>query len=245
MQKQTSSKTIDQLEEVLSFSDSDYTLIETAEGTKKIMIQKLKDAGVDFNELEETTEVEEDAYTLIKTKNGNKKIKTEKIKNENCFDFSKYQETALNLNNYVLVMDANSTKKIKLSNVVDGLAFDINKQYSQLKTTNKTIIGAINELLTLLQDTPIDPEQPGDTILVESIKLSDSELTLKKGEEYQLTATITPSNATNQKITWSCDDSIVTVSDEGLIVGVYDGFCTISAECGGKIVYCNVEVTRI
>ena len=37
-----------------------------------------------------------------------------------------------------------------------GEAFDINKEYSELNTTAKTIIGAINELLSMIQ--PEDPE---------------------------------------------------------------------------------------
>ena len=71
----------------------------------------------------------------------------------------------------------------------------------------------------------VDPVFP-----VESITLSDSEITIKVGETFSVDADVLPENATNNVITWESDDDLIaTVSDEGVITGVSFGNTVIRA----------------
>lgn len=73
------------------------------------------------------------------------------------------------------------------------------------------------------------------TTVVENIKptrvsLNKTSLSLRKGETYSLTATVYPSNASDQDLVWtSSDESILTVSDTGSVVAVGIGEATVKA----------------
>ena len=77
-----------------------------------------------------------------------------------------------------------------------------------------------------------------------NIALSSSSLSMKTGESAQLTATITPSGAT-QKVTWSVSPSgIVSVSDTGKVTASAAGNATITATVGSVSATCAVVVTK-
>lgn len=80
---------------------------------------------------------------------------------------------------------------------------------------------------------------------VTGISIDVSELSLKKGSNYKLEATIEPVDATNKTITWtSSDENIVTV-DDGEITAVSIGSATITVTTkdGNKTCECKVTVT--
>lgn len=82
------------------------------------------------------------------------------------------------------------------------------------------------------------------TVPVTDIKLNKSSITLRKDNSETLSATITPSDATNQNITWkSSNDKIATVDANGKVTGVGNGKATITATIEGKTASC--EVTSI
>ena len=84
------------------------------------------------------------------------------------------------------------------------------------------------------------------SIAVTSVSLNKNELTLKKGEDATLTATITPEDATNQEVTWSSDyPDIVSVKD-GLLTAKAVGKATITVTTkdGNKTATCEVTVTE-
>lgn len=77
-----------------------------------------------------------------------------------------------------------------------------------------------------------------------NIALSSSSLTMDTGESAQLTATITPSGAT-QKVTWSVSPSgIVSVSDTGKVTASAAGNATITVTVGSVSATCAVVVTK-
>ena len=81
-------------------------------------------------------------------------------------------------------------------------------------------------------------------IPVERITLSSTSLSLKEGDSHRLTATVTPSDATDSQVTWSSSDpSVATVSDQGEVTAVRAGNCTITATAGGKSATCTVTVS--
>lgn len=80
-------------------------------------------------------------------------------------------------------------------------------------------------------------------IPVTDISLNRTWLTLTKGETAGLTATVSPSNATDKDVTWiSSDTAIATVAD-GTVTAVAPGTATITATAGGKSATCTVTVT--
>lgn len=63
-----------------------------------------------------------------------------------------------------------------------------------------------------------------NSISVTGVDLNDSDISIPVGSTYQLTAVITPDNATNKSCTWTTNDNtIVTVSDSGLLTAVAVG----------------------
>lgn len=92
----------------------------------------------------------------------------------------------------------------------------------------------------------------GAYVPVESISLSTNELTLGRGESYELIYTILPKDASNQTIDWNFSDpSVANVSNSGLahdgvilIDAIAAGTTTISVTTndGGKQASCRITV---
>ena len=67
-------------------------------------------------------------------------------------------------------------------------------------------------------------------VAVTSITLNKEELTLVKGEEETLTATVNPENATDKTVTWtSSDTGIATVDKNGKVSALKGGEAIIMA----------------
>lgn len=84
------------------------------------------------------------------------------------------------------------------------------------------------------------------TIPVTGVSLSATNTSVAVNQNFQLTATISPSNATNQSINWtSSNTAVATVSNTGSIRGVSVGAATITATTvsGNKIATCNATVS--
>lgn len=81
---------------------------------------------------------------------------------------------------------------------------------------------------------------------VTGITLDKSSVNLKKGETAQLSAIVTPGDATNKTVTYSTSDkSVATVSSSGKITAVGGGTATITAKAGDKTAKCKVSVTSV
>ena len=83
------------------------------------------------------------------------------------------------------------------------------------------------------------------TVPVTGVTVSPTTLTLEVGKTSTLTATVTPSNATDKTVTWkSSNTSVATVSSAGVVTGVAAGTATITAttQDGGKTATCAVTV---
>jgi hypothetical protein len=84
-------------------------------------------------------------------------------------------------------------------------------------------------------------------IPVTAVSLKTSTIILVNSTE-QLTATITPANATNQNVAWkSSDETKATVSTSGLVKGIKKGTAviTVTSEDGSFQATCNVTIDSI
>ena len=83
--------------------------------------------------------------------------------------------------------------------------------------------------------------------LVTEVLLNTGKVTMKKGSETSLEATVSPSSATNKKVKWSSSDTrVATVTSTGKVKAVQKGTVVITATAkdgSGKKASCEVTVT--
>ena len=79
-----------------------------------------------------------------------------------------------------------------------------------------------------------------------SVKLNQTSVTLEEGETVALSATVSPSNATDKSVTWSSSrTSVATVSSTGTVTAEGEGTATITAKtANGKTATCTVKVEK-
>lgn len=86
-------------------------------------------------------------------------------------------------------------------------------------------------------------------VLVAAVELNMTEATILTGETVQLTAVVTPSDATDASLTWSSsDETIATVDENGLVTALAAGTAVITATTndGSEVsASCTLTVTSV
>lgn len=106
-------------------------------------------------------------------------------------------------------------------------------------------IGANADLSLMASNDGYSSEVPMEdgVVAVRKVVLDVSELALNSGSTYRLTATVTPDNATNKKVSWTSSDSAVAAVDSnGTVTAVGSGTAVITATAGSKTAKCTVIV---
>ena len=91
-----------------------------------------------------------------------------------------------------------------------------------------------------------DSDKDLKDLSVKGINLSKSTISMKPGNTETLTVTFFPENAADKTISWeSSDETIATVSSQGLVTAIKPGDATISATSndGGEKATCSVTVS--
>ena len=89
-------------------------------------------------------------------------------------------------------------------------------------------------------------KEKGKEVAVTGVTLDKPALSLEEGQSGKLTATVQPSEAVNQKVTWDSDNKpVATVDASGNISAVKEGSAkiTVTTESGKKTAICTVTVT--
>ena len=82
-------------------------------------------------------------------------------------------------------------------------------------------------------------------IEVQSIAISQPSAEMEIGETITLKATVSPSNASFDGMTWtSTNPKVASVSDSGIVTAISEGNTTITVMAGGKTASCLVEVIK-
>lgn len=90
-----------------------------------------------------------------------------------------------------------------------------------------------------------EKDNPEETVTVNSITLSSTNVSLEVGEELTLQATFSPAEAVVGTVVWaSSDDNVASVSQEGKISALTPGEATISVATGDVKAECEVTVTK-
>ena len=100
---------------------------------------------------------------------------------------------------------------------------------------NVTVYGAWEKAAT--------PDPKPEKVAVSKVALSKTSVSIYAGSTTKLTATVTPSNATNKKVTWkSSNSAVASVDANGNVKGIKAGTVTITATADGKSASCKVTV---
>ena len=95
------------------------------------------------------------------------------------------------------------------------------------------------------QQNPIRGDSGSSEVYVTEISLSQSSLSLTVGQSFTLSASVSPSNATNKSITWTSSNSAVATVNRGVVKAQIAGTATIYAvSSNGKKASCTVQVTE-
>ncbi len=117
----------------------------------------------------------------------------------------------------------------------------------------KTRAAGIVALVVLISCTctpvhpgPESPQEDSTSINVTGVRITRADLELNVGDGFHLGAKVTPSNATNPRVTWASDnEAVATVSkNEGQVKAIAAGSATITVttEDGGFTATCPVKV---
>lgn len=132
-----------------------------------------------------------------------------------------------------------STNKTDVATVANGLVTGVADGTATI--TAKTVSGNKTATCTVT----VGDGQGETSVSVTGVTIDKGAHSLNVGESVQLTATVSPSDATNKNVLWSASNGNCTVSN-GLVTAVTAGDCTITAttEDGGFTASCAVAVSE-
>ena len=109
--------------------------------------------------------------------------------------------------------------------------------------TDDTAQDSYNALKELWQAAPPAPDPDPDIIPVERIVLNQSTLELSRNSTAQLTASVYPSDATDQTVLWSVEPEGIVSVENGSITALKTGTAAVTARSGDKSASCTITVT--
>ena len=111
-------------------------------------------------------------------------------------------------------------------------------------STSHVVENSVVSGSTCFTNCPVLASSAYTYVPVTSLTLSQTTMELDEGEKIQLTATVTPTNASENTVVWSSDNpSVATVSD-GTVTAVSKGEAVITAKIDGVSAQCAVTVTH-
>ena len=259
-----------QLAELTEVTDSNYVVVTDGATSKKVKATKLKGNSLTTTQIQQLSA----AYTHSKSTHvqpSDIPTKVSDLQNDSGFitaipdeyvteteleakgyltehqDLSEYAKT-VNIPTKTSNL-TNDSSFVTSTEMTNAISIYQTIQDENLTTTNKTIVTAINELNSMIASILDRIEnlenQGGITIPVTGISLSTSTLNLIEGNSSTLTAIISPTNATNQNVVWSTNDSSVATVSNGVVTAVSAGSATITASTvdGNYTANCSITVS--
>ena len=94
------------------------------------------------------------------------------------------------------------------------------------------------------KEDPVEDPVENPKVAVSGVTLNQSTIALDPGGTVNLTATVSPSNATDKTVNWTSSNSSVATVSGGTVTAVGAGTATITATAGGKTASCTVTVSK-
>jgi hypothetical protein len=114
-----------------------------------------------------------------------------------------------------------------------------------MRKLTSLLIVALLMVVGSCEEQPTPKPTPTPTpVAVTSVSLNKTTIDLIIGETSTLTVTVSPSNATDQAVTWTSSDANVASVTAGTVKGIGLGTATITATAGGKSASCAVTVAK-
>lgn len=247
---------------------TDYAIVTYAEpvastnedGTfaKKTWVPKEKITTAELNRMEEgISDVSSQCKDIAK-----------KIENVGGFDTSKFMYvtkevedvdvpcTGIALNTNTLTFTGSDTQTLTVtktpSNTTDKVTYATNP--TGIVVVNNGVVTPIKNGSTVITVTcgsktatcNVTVTGISTTVAVQSVSLNKNTTTINVGETETLVATISPTNATNQNVTWGTDAPNIATVTNGVVEGKAVGTASISVETvdGSHTDTCNVTVQQ-
>jgi len=150
-------------------------------------------------------------------------------------------DSAIAAGNTYLVMATGAAPTIQLA-AGESISFDISLAALASDTGITTVEG--NEVKSSTEEKVTTYTSTKKTIAVTGVTLDASTQTLKVGENFTLTATVAPAEASDPSVSWSSSDETVATVDGGVVTAVAAGTATITVKTtdGGFEATCVVTV---
>lgn len=217
------------------------------------------------NSLETTSK---EVVGAINEVNSQFKDIAKKIENVGGFDTSKFMYvtkevegvdvpcTGIALNTNTLTFTGSDTQTLTVtktpSNTTDKVTYATNP--TGIVVVNNGVVTPIKNGSTVITITcgsktatcNVTVTGISTTIAVQSVSLNKNTATINVGETETLVATISPTNATNQNVTWGTDAPNIAIVTNGVVEGKTVGTASISVETvdGSHTDTCNVTVKQ-
>ena len=138
-----------------------------------------------------------------------------------------------------LIVEVEPAKGYELENLQIG-----EKSYTSNSAQIDNEEGSLAIIATMKESTPDTPVVPD--VRVTGVKLNVTSKSIAVGESFVLKATVSPSNATMQSVSWSSsDETVATVDADGIVTALKVGSCkiTVATDDGNKTATCDVSVS--
>jgi uncharacterized protein YjdB len=246
---QVDSSSYSQMEKIKTDGDTSlatlkeqYTALKTEADNLKETYDTASDAYTEGLKNSELTETEKNALqTAYETARTNYQNKVTEYKNK----VTEYNNKVTEINSKIteltpMYVESNWIKTTDNKISVDTTTFSGEQPYAvwaKLVTSDGTYYDEDIYTMTGTKATEIN---------VTGVNLDKSTLSLTEGDSYTLTATISPSDATNKSLTWESDNEKIATVSNGKVTGVSEGTATItvSTEDGDYSATCKVTVTE-
>jgi len=116
---------------------------------------------------------------------------------------------------------------------------------SALQAGTTTVTATTADGSNLQASTAVTVTGSGGIVPVQGITLNQVTATLHPTNTLQLTATVSPANATNQSLVWTSNSVRATVSQTGLVTAISTGqaIITVTTVDGSRTASCNLNIT--
>ena len=146
-----------------------------------------------------------------------------------------YSPADTNVKNVTFSSNATAVATVSSEGIITGVAAGSARITATAEAANSGTVSAYVDITVT-------------SIAVTGVTVSPTEKSLSVGGTQQLTATVSPSNATNKNVTWTSDaTSVATVSSSGLVTAIAAGTATITVKSvadNTKKATCTIKVTE-